>query len=72
MTDPIHKRFITTRQARIALDNMDDYARMANIDPHGPRGVLEQFIEQVELVEAAQSRIPVYDIDLPNDSYIAG
>jgi hypothetical protein len=43
-----HKRYVTVAQARVALDNLDDYARLANINPHSSRSVLEQFTEQVE------------------------
>ena len=51
--------FITTRQARVALDSMDDYARMANVDAHGPRSVLEQFIDQIDRAEGAAAHSPV-------------
>lgn len=37
---------ITQQQALEALDNMDDYARMAGIDAKGPREVLRQYIQQ--------------------------
>jgi hypothetical protein len=37
------------QQAREALDNLDDYARMdTGVDAIGPRGVLETFISNVE------------------------
>lgn len=37
------------KQAREALDNMDDYARMeTGVNAIGPRGVLETFISDVE------------------------
>lgn len=35
----------TRKQALEALDDLDDYARMANIDPIGPRELLESFIK---------------------------
>lgn len=37
---------ITQQQARIALDNMDDYARMGGIVPSGAFQILRQYIEQ--------------------------
>lgn len=39
---------LNTKSAYVALSNMDDYARMADIDPIGPRRVLEQFIIDAE------------------------
>lgn len=53
-------RHISKVEARTALDHLDDYARMANINPIGARGVLEQFIEQVETIEVScrGSRLP--------------
>lgn len=39
---------VTAEAARTALDNLDDFARMANVDPIGPRGVLGRFIDQAE------------------------
>lgn len=37
----------TAEQARVALDSLDDYARMSfGVDAIGPRKVLESFIEQ--------------------------
>ena len=41
-------RKVTKKQAMEALDNMDDYARMADIDPIGPHATLKRFIEQQE------------------------
>ena len=37
---------VTDVDAAEALDNMDDYARMSNIDAIGPRQVLENYIKQ--------------------------
>lgn len=37
---------VTAEQARYALDNMDDYARMGGIVPSGAFEVLRKFIEQ--------------------------
>jgi len=38
---------VTIPQALAALDDMDDYCRMATgVDPIGPRKVLEQFIRE--------------------------
>jgi len=42
---------ITAHEARIALKQMDGYARMAHIDAHDSRTVLEQFIDQADLLE---------------------
>lgn len=43
------------RQARNALDSMDDYARMnVGVDPYGPRTVLEDFIRKAEAESNAQ------------------
>lgn len=39
---------VTVDQAAEALDSMDDFARMANVDAIGPRGVLERFIAQAK------------------------
>lgn len=60
-------RYVSTIEARTALDSMDDYARMADINPHGPRGVLEQFIEQVERVEVSCRWLPDA-AEAPNES----
>jgi len=43
--------FITAERALEALENMDDFARMAGIDPYGPYGVLKKFIKQFQDVE---------------------
>jgi len=46
---------VTVQQARDALDNMDDYARMdAGVDAIGARGVLERFIEEAQVSTSAQ------------------
>jgi ribulose bisphosphate carboxylase small subunit len=37
---------VTKEDALEALDNIDDYARMAGIDPIGPYKVLKDFIEK--------------------------
>lgn len=37
--------------AKQAIDDMDDYARMADIDPIGARNVLNSFVEAVENIE---------------------
>lgn len=50
--------YVTAEQAKTALDNLDDYARMANIDPVGARSVLERFIEQVKY-ERLAANLPV-------------
>ena len=43
------------RRARVALDSMDDYARMeTGVDPYGPRTVLEAFIREAEAESNAQ------------------
>lgn len=39
---------MNVEKARQALEDMDDYARMANINPAGPYHVLEKFINEVE------------------------
>lgn len=39
------KKRVSKTDALEALDNMDDFARMANVDPSGPRSVLRSFIE---------------------------
>ena len=40
-------------QARKALDDMDDYARMeVGVDAMGPRNVLEKFIDDVQAAHA--------------------
>jgi hypothetical protein len=45
----------TAEQARKALDDMDDYARMeTGVDAIGPRKVLEAFIEQAEQMMRAR------------------
>lgn len=44
-------KLVTIEQAREALDDMDDYARMdAGVDAKGPREVLERFIAERERV----------------------
>lgn len=44
---------VTVEQAREALDDMDDYARMSiGVDAKGPREVLERFIANYERVVA--------------------
>ena len=46
---------ITAKQAREALDNMDDYARMdAGVDAIGPRKVLEDYITETDRQLAAK------------------
>jgi len=44
---------ITKEQALEALENMDDYARMANIEPIGAYSVLMAYIEQSERYKKA-------------------
>ena len=39
---------ITKEQALEALESMDDFARMADVDPVGPYRVLKDYIEQLE------------------------
>lgn len=39
---------MNVEKARQALEDMDDFARMANINPVGPYHVLEKFINEVE------------------------
>lgn len=52
--------YITTDDARSALRCMDDYTRLPiPIDAHGPRGVLESFILQVEASEMRSRFIPI-------------
>lgn len=51
-----HLPAVTADQASEALDALDDFARMANIDAMGPRGVLERFIQQFR----SQPRFVVY------------
>lgn len=49
-------RLISKQQAFKALDSMDDYARMnASIDAHGPRKVLEMYIEQISIKQALKA-----------------
>jgi hypothetical protein len=38
---------LTKEEALKLLDDMDDYARMADIDPYGPFNALKQYIEDV-------------------------
>ena len=43
-------------QAKVALDNFDDYARMSGIEPIGPLFVLNQFIQHVEEIKKKQTK----------------
>lgn len=46
---------ITIEQAKTALDNLDDYARMdVGVNAMGPRGVLKRFIEEAASVDAQE------------------
>ena len=52
------------KAAREALCHMDDYARMAGIDPIGPRKVLVDFITEAErATQPAQDRCCEHDSD---------
>lgn len=54
-------------QAKVALDNFDDYARMAGIEPIGPLFVLNQFIQYIEEIKKKQTRhIPVLEKKMSN------
>jgi len=50
----MNERRIDIDEALSALDHMDDFARMADIDPIGPRNILLTFIEQVRNDRTAQ------------------
>ena len=39
---------ITKEEALAALEDMDDFARMANIEPVGAYSTLKQYVEQTE------------------------
>lgn len=43
-------------QAKKALENLDDYSRMAGITPIGAYNTLKEFIEQVERIQQKQVR----------------
>ena len=51
---------ISVRQARTALNSIDEYARSTHIDLASHSSVLSQFIEQVERAEASDMRTPLY------------
>lgn len=49
---------ITKEQALEVLDNMDDFARMTNIEPVGPLNVLKQYIEESDVIINPPRAVP--------------
>lgn len=58
----MNERRIDVEEALNALEHMDDFARMADIDPIGPRNILLTFIEQVRNDRADKG---AGDVELP-------